>query len=74
MFFRVVELADGRWACRQGMTEIDTHGEYEAAITHIRRVAADTAGSVEIFVHQADGTVGRIPAAAGSNTEPSSPG
>ena len=31
-FFRVIELADGRWACRHGRVEYDAHPELRHAI------------------------------------------
>jgi len=55
-FFRVVELDDGRWACRHGEQEYDTHTAVEPAIAHIKALAADHRPA-ELFLHLRDGTV-----------------
>jgi len=41
-FFRVIELDDGRWACRHGVEEFDSHGEMGDAVAHIRSIAGRT--------------------------------
>jgi hypothetical protein len=52
----VIELDDGRWACRQGTEEFDRHGEIGDAVAHIRAVAAQHLPA-ELFVHGLDGSV-----------------
>jgi len=55
-FFRVVELDDGRWACRHGSHEYDTHPALNQAIEHIATVAAENRPA-ELFLHRLDGSV-----------------
>ena len=50
-FFRVIELADGRWACRHGREEYDAHAELRHAIEHMRALAR-AAGPAELFLHR----------------------
>jgi len=56
-FFRVIELDDGRWACRHGTEEFDRHDELSDAVGHIRVIAAEHTPA-ELFVHHLDGRVG----------------
>src|SRR5215467_1027042 len=63
LFFRVVDLADGRWACRQGRYEHDTHDDQCDAVAHIRQLAAAEVEETEIFLHHRDGAVDRLAAA-----------
>jgi hypothetical protein len=58
-FFRVIELADGRWACRYGREEYDAHAELRHAIDHMRALAY-AARPAELFLHRRDGSVERI--------------
>jgi len=39
-FFRVIEQDDGRWACRHGRQEYDTHPRLDQTIEHIKALAA----------------------------------
>jgi hypothetical protein len=48
-FFRVIELADGRWACRHGREEYDAHAELRLAIEHMR-ARAYPARPAELFL------------------------
>ena len=58
-FVRAVELGGGRWSCRFGRTEIDTHDDVCAAVAHIRALAAEHQPA-ELMVHHLDGTVQRL--------------
>lgn len=58
-FLRAVEVADGGWVCRHGLTEFDTHHELREALEHLRHLAQDIAPSI-LLVHRLDGTVERI--------------
>ena len=58
-FFRVIELDDGRWACRHGVEEFDTHGEMGDAVAHIRSIAGAHLPA-ELFMHGLDGSVRSI--------------
>jgi hypothetical protein len=58
-FFRVIEQHDGRWACRRGSQEYDTHDTVNPAIDHIRALAADQIAA-ELFLHRIDGSIERI--------------
>jgi hypothetical protein len=58
-FFRVIELADGRWACRHGRVEYDAHAELRHAVEHMRALAY-AARPAELFLHRVDGSVERI--------------
>jgi hypothetical protein len=58
-FFRVLQLADDRWACRHGRVEFDIHAEVDAAVQHVRSIAKDHE-SAEVMVHRLDGTVERL--------------
>lgn len=55
LFFHVVEQDDGRWACRHGRQEYDTHDTLEQATEHIRTLAFENRPA-SIFVHHRDGT------------------
>lgn len=58
-FFRVIELPDGRWACRRGSTEIDGHPMLQDAVEHISTLA-NGEGNAELFLHHLDGRVERV--------------
>ncbi|MDP9227232.1 MAG: hypothetical protein M3P18_25965, partial [Actinomycetota bacterium] len=55
-WYRVVELEDGRWACRWGLHVYDVHHELAEAIEHCSTIAAGNAPS-EVFVHGLDAGV-----------------
>ncbi|HET8619251.1 MAG TPA: DUF2188 domain-containing protein [Acidimicrobiales bacterium] len=55
-FFRVIESADGWWACRRGRAEVDRHAEIDEALRHIRQIAAENRPS-QVWVHHLDGRV-----------------
>ena len=56
LFFRVIELDRGRWACRHGSTEYDQHSRAEDALRHIETVALEQRPAA-IYLHLRDGTV-----------------
>jgi hypothetical protein len=56
LFFRVIELDDGRWACRHGSLEYDIHALMNQAIEHITALAANQRPA-ELFLHRLDGSV-----------------
>jgi hypothetical protein len=58
-FFRVIELEGGRWACRRGQLEYDTHAEVGQAVEHLEALAT-AALPAELFLHRLDGSVERI--------------
>ncbi len=63
-FFHLIEQVDGRWACRRGLQEYDTHAELHDAVEHVRALAA-AAQPAELFVHRldthlADGSAGMV--------------
>jgi hypothetical protein len=58
-FFRVIERDDGRWACRRGGQEYDTHATVTPAIDHIRSLAGDQL-LAELYLHRIDGSIERI--------------
>jgi hypothetical protein len=58
-FFHLIEQVDGRWACRRGLQEYDTHAELHDAVEHVRALAA-AAQPAELFVHRLDGSVERL--------------
>jgi len=60
-FLRAIEQDDGRWACRHGSHQFDTHGELRAAIIHLRELAKEFDPST-LFVHRLDGTIESLPA------------
>jgi hypothetical protein len=55
-FFHVIEQDDGRWACRHGRQELDTHAVLDQAIEHITAIAA-LQRPADIFLHRLGGTV-----------------
>ena len=55
-FFRAIEEPSGGWTCRRGRSDFDTHDSLEAAIAHLRVLAACAQPS-ELIVHWVDGTV-----------------
>lgn len=59
LFFRVIELDSGRWACRHGNTEYDQHARAEDALQHIETLALEQRPA-EIYLHLRDGTVRRV--------------
>lgn len=54
--FRVIELDDGRWACRRGLQELDIHAHVDAAVDHIIAIAAQHSPS-QVIAHHLDGRV-----------------
>lgn len=62
MFFRVIELHDGRWSCRQGRSEFDVHQDRDSAVDHVTHIAAEHAPA-EVYLHQLSGSACRIGAA-----------
>ncbi len=58
LYFRVLERADGTWACRRGRKEIDHHQSRREAVDHMASVAAQHRPS-EVVVHYSDGEVER---------------
>lgn len=54
-YFRVVELAPDKWACRHGDQTFDTHQDMTQAVDHLRTLAARKQPA-ELFVHRLDGT------------------
>ncbi|MFL6163309.1 MAG: hypothetical protein ACJ74U_13900 [Jatrophihabitantaceae bacterium] len=57
-FYRAIEREDGRWTCRHGLSEYDSHDTVEASLEHLRELAAP-AGDFTLFVHPLDGTAVR---------------
>jgi len=55
-FFHAVEDVDGRWACRRGRQQLDSHAQLAQAIEHLTTVAAQHRPS-EVLVHHVDGQV-----------------
>jgi hypothetical protein len=55
-FFRVVEIGEGRWACRWGEKEYDTHADMRRAIEHVTVLAA-AHRPAEVVLHRLDGSV-----------------
>jgi hypothetical protein len=49
LFFRVVERQDGRWACRRGRTELDSHVALAEAVVHMRALASQHRPSEVLF-------------------------
>jgi hypothetical protein len=58
-YFRVIELADGQWACRLGLQQFNTHTELRHAVEHLRALA-HAARPAELFLHRLDGSAERI--------------
>jgi len=58
-FFRVIELDDGRWACRRGRAELDGHAHLQDAVEHLSTLA-DRESHAQLFVHRQDGSVERL--------------
>jgi hypothetical protein len=58
-YFHIVELDDGRWACRFGNHEYDTHGDLDAALEHTRAIAS-ARRPAEIFIHRYGSTPERL--------------
>ena len=59
--FHVVELTDGRWACRHGRKEYDQHDSLDVALRHIALLAKDEDGAAEVVIHSLDGSIRRAP-------------
>lgn len=59
LFFRVIELDSGRWACRFGRTEYDTHCDISQALDHITTLAREHRPA-EVMVHHLDGSIDRL--------------
>jgi len=55
LFFHIVEDDAGRWTCRHGRHDYDTHNTLAQAKEHIRTLAFENRPA-EIFVHHRDGT------------------
>jgi hypothetical protein len=55
-FLRVVEHPAGHWTCRRGLEDFDQHPDLDAALQHIRDLAAELVAA-RVFVHYADGRV-----------------
>jgi hypothetical protein len=60
-YFRAVERDDGRWTCRHGRRDYDSHPELAHAVEHLRHLAAEIGDAAEFFVHFIDGRVERVP-------------
>lgn len=58
-FLRVIELADGDWACRRGLAELDRHALLKDAVEHVTTLASRETRA-ELFLHHVDGTVERM--------------
>ena len=56
--YRIVEDHNGEWMCRFGLTEFDRHDTMDAALTHIKDLAA-MADCDDIRLHHSDGTLVR---------------
>lgn len=59
-FLRAIELSDGGWACRYGLTEFDTHPQLDHAVDHLRELAEEL-GPAQLFVHRLNGNVVQLP-------------
>ncbi|HZC53011.1 MAG TPA: hypothetical protein VE441_10985 [Mycobacterium sp.] len=59
LYFHIVELDNGRWACRHGNHEYDQHETLEQASGHIRLLATEQRPA-SIFAHRCDGAVDHI--------------
>lgn len=55
---RVIELADGTWACRWSSTEFDRHENLDEAIAHLHTLSAEV-GPSELYVHYLNGVIDR---------------
>lgn len=55
-YLRAIELDTGRWACRFGRTEYDTHAEMEQAVQHLTTLATQHRPA-QLFIHHRDGSV-----------------
>jgi hypothetical protein len=58
-FLRVIELADGSWACRRGLAELDRHHVLQDAVAHVTTLGSRESHA-ELFLHRVDGTVERM--------------
>ena len=58
-FLRVIELADGSWASRRGLAELDRHTLLKDAVEHVTTLASRETRA-ELFLHHVDGTVERM--------------
>ena len=58
-FLRVIELADGSWACRRGRAELDRHTLLNDDVEHLTTLASRETRA-QLFLHHVDGTVERI--------------
>jgi len=56
LYFHVVELDDGLWACRHGLAVYHEHATSEHARQHVRSLAV-AQSPASIFEHRRDGTV-----------------
>jgi hypothetical protein len=53
LYFHIVELADGTWACRHGLQQYDQHQTREQARRHIRCLASQHRPA-SIYAHPRD--------------------
>jgi hypothetical protein len=60
-FFHAIEIDGGRWACRWGRTEYDTHALLHPAIDHLTALAGEHRPS-QVLVHYLDGRTQRVAA------------
>lgn len=54
--YRLIEQQDHSWACRYGLTEFDTHLEFDDALEHLRTLAAEV-DCDDIRIHRLDGSI-----------------
>jgi hypothetical protein len=54
LWFRVIEVEEGVFACRFGLTEYDRHDTASAAIDHLKTIAADHSPA-QVYLHPRDG-------------------
>jgi hypothetical protein len=57
-FFRVVASDDGRWTCRRGRDEVDSHDRLADALSHMTATAQASAPSC-VYIHYSDGSVSK---------------
>ena len=55
LWFRVIELEDGEFACRFGLTEYDRHEAASAAVDHLKQIASEHRPA-QVFLHLRDGS------------------
>ncbi|MGC4112262.1 MAG: hypothetical protein QM747_17965 [Nocardioides sp.] len=59
-FLRAFENPEGTWTCRQGNHEIDSHPEFEKALSHLHQLALSIEGPVLIIAHRLGGHVEHV--------------